>query len=409
MQRANPFAANSASANRFRGLIEGLSGLGVNITILITDGYQSLVEKKQFNNIGSNNGIKYNYLIRTNNSSIWQRRFNSYILNPFLSLILKKRFTKLLNSYGDAILWVGSELNQYKALPTKNKNVNHVYFAERSEFPDIYLYNNNTVNKLQKKHEEITLHYFNQYILPNLDGIALMTKTLINHYQQFPKPIPKLLHLPMTVDLERFNPNIQYPIFSDLVQPYIAFIGVMNNLKDGVDVLIEAFAKIATYFPNLTLYLFGFWHYDTPGQQKQIKSLNLQKRVFYRGTASRDEIPNIIMNAQLLVLPRPDTHQAQGGFPTKLGEYLATGRPVCATSVGEIPDYLTDDESVFFADPGSADSFANAMKKALSNPEKAKRIGANGRKVAEKHFNKDIQARLLYDFLKDLLSKDIHS
>ncbi len=57
----------------------------------------------------------------------------------------------------------------------------------------------------------------------------------------------------------------------------------------------------------------------------------------------------------------PDSKQAQGGFPTKLGEYLATGNPVCATTVGEIPDYLVDGESVYFAVPGSVDSFADAM------------------------------------------------
>ena len=124
--------------------------------------------------------------------------------------------------------------------------------------------------------------------------------------------------------------------------------------------------------------------------------------MFWKGEFSRDKIPAIIKNASLLALPRPDSKQAQGGFPTKLGEYLATGNPVCATTVGEIPDYLIDDESIYFAEPGSINSFADAMKRALSNPLKAKRIGTNGRKVAETHFNKDIQAKKLYDFLSSL-------
>jgi glycosyltransferase involved in cell wall biosynthesis len=120
---------------------------------------------------------------------------------------------------------------------------------------------------------------------------------------------------------------------------------------------------------------------------------------------SRDAIPSIIGNADLLVLPRPDSKQAQGGFPTKLGEYLATGNPVCATSVGEIPDYLTDNESVFFAQPGSVESFAEAMRRALSDPENAKRVGLNGKKVAQKEFNKDIQAKKLHQFLLELQDK----
>jgi glycosyltransferase involved in cell wall biosynthesis len=148
--------------------------------------------------------------------------------------------------------------------------------------------------------------------------------------------------------------------------------------------------------------LVGGWNYDTPNHQKLIKQYGLQNKVFWKGEYPRNEIPAIIKNATLLVLPRPDSKQAQGGFPTKLGEYLATGNPVCATTVGELPQYLTDNESIYFAKPGSIDSFADAMIKALSNLKEAQLIAKKGREVAEKHFNKDIQSKLLYNFLKQL-------
>lgn len=56
----------------------------------------------------------------------------------------------------------------------------------------------------------------------------------------------------------------------------------------------------------------------------------------------------------------------------------------------------------FFADPGSVESFAEAMGRALSNPEISKKIGNNGREVAKKHFNKDIQSKKLYNFIKEI-------
>jgi glycosyltransferase involved in cell wall biosynthesis len=128
-------------------------------------------------------------------------------------------------------------------------------------------------------------------------------------------------------------------------------------------------------------------------------------KVFWMKEYPRDSIPSILKNASLLVLPRPASKQAQGGFPTKLGEYLATGNPVCSTTVGEISDYLVDGESVYFAEPGSVESFAGAMERALSDPIKAREVGLNGRKVAEKYFNKDIQAKILYDFLMKILQE----
>jgi glycosyltransferase involved in cell wall biosynthesis len=204
----------------------------------------------------------------------------------------------------------------------------------------------------------------------------------------------------MTVDLERFQ-GVRDPL-PEIQSPYIAFVGVMNDAKDGVSNLIKAFHSIKDKFPSHKVYLVGGWNYDTPIHLQLIKDFGLEERVFWMKEYSRDQIPNIICNADLLVLPRPDSKQARGGFPTKLGEYLATGKPVCATRVGEIPDYLTDNESVFFAKPGSVQSFAEAMEKALSDYENAKRVGANGRMVAEKHFNKDIQARKLLFFLNEL-------
>jgi glycosyltransferase involved in cell wall biosynthesis len=179
----------------------------------------------------------------------------------------------------------------------------------------------------------------------------------------------------------------------------------MNDAKDGVSILINAFNSIKNKFPQYKVYLIGGWNYDTPTHLNLIVDFDLQERVFWMKEYDRNKIPNIICNADLLVLPRPASKQAQGGFPTKLGEYLATGNPVCATSVGEIPNYLKDNESVFFAKPGSVESFAEAMDRALSNPENAKRVGLNGRKVAEREFNKDIQAKKLYDFFKELLEE----
>jgi hypothetical protein len=52
------------------------------------------------------------------------------------------------------------------------------------------------------------------------------------------------------------------------------------------------------------------------------------------------------------------------------------------------------------------DSFADAMGKALSNPQGAKIIGKKGQDVAEKSFNKDIQSKLLHNFLHQLYNEN---
>jgi len=398
--RTNPYFENSASANRLRSLIDGLRDLGRSIHLYITGGYKDQEEYKLIGRKSQNNGIEVNYLNILFNHSIWLRRINNYFLLPLTRSFVHKKILAIVANNSDAIIWTNSDYNSFKlALKIKKQFPRQRLFLELSEYLDIYRFNTGRfVHTLEGKKRQLL---FEEKALYAYDGLALMTKQLMKHYKAFSLKGPILLHLPMTVDLNRFK-AANNPV-NGFNKPYIAFVGVMNNAKEGVNILIKAFSIIAKEFPAHRLYLIGSWHYDTDGHINLISNLNLEDKVFWMGEYKRDEIPPIIKNADLLVLPRPDSRQAQGGFPTKLGEYLASGNPVCATKVGEIPDYLTDGESVYFAEPGSVDSFANAMHRALSNPEEAKRIGANGRKVAETHFNKDIQSKILFDFLKQNL------
>ena len=71
--------------------------------------------------------------------------------------------------------------------------------------------------------------------------------------------------------------------------------------------------------------------------------------------------------------------------------------------MGELKDYLKDNESVYFAKPGSVKSFANAINKALKDPVKAHNVGMQGKNVAEISFNKNIQSKTLYNFFETII------
>ena len=72
------------------------------------------------------------------------------------------------------------------------------------------------------------------------------------------------------------------------------------------------------------------------------------------------------------------------------------------TSVGEIPDYLTDGVNVFMAKPGNIDSLHCKMKTILLDYTEALAIGENGKKVAVEYFNYKIQTKSIINFIKSL-------
>lgn len=388
----NPYIESGATANRFCGLVDGICREGHRVTIGVTGG---LIRKGEDTIRISQPNLDIVYLSKANHYSGILGRLNTYFFSEIHLLSAKLRLNRLMKQPLD-LVWLTHNYNVLKLFLNGLKDFSGKSFIELNEFNDIYKEGTGG-NILQRRRGKKSNQLFLKTI-GKIDLFAVMTKTLASHYQSMANPDARFLHLPMTVDLSRFD-NIQ-AVEGTYQKPYIAFTGTMNNQKDGVDVLIKAFAKIANQYPNVHLYLAGFWHYDVPMQDALIAEFGLQERIHRVGVLNREQIPSFVGNANLLVLSRPNSHQAQGGFPTKLGEYLATGNPVCVTKVGEIPDYLEDNVSAFMANPGDVDSFADAMDRALSDDEKAKRVGANGRKVAEEHFNAEVQAKRLVEFLE---------
>lgn len=392
----NPFYESSADANRFSGLLKGLMEKGAKVTILVTRGYNNWREFIQRGIPHGYNNLNVIYTCMVFNNNIWYRRINGIILAKLIAVINAKYFRKYLKQNYDYI-WQTKDTSILKGFLENYNSISAKTMMELNEFHDIYKGAGAIGNSLQQKQADTTNDVFCKAVA-KIDCFAIMTKTLINHYKMMAKPEARFCHIQMTVDLQRFR----HVVSSDLYKkPYIAYTGTFNNAKDGVDVLIQSFGKIAAKFPKHHLYLAGFWHYDVPMQEKLIKKLGLADRVTYLGVLDKDKVPAFVCNADLLVLSRPDSHQAQGGFPTKLGEYLATGNPVCVTKVGEIPNYLIDNVSAFMAEPGNIDSFADAMERALGNPIKAKEVAQKGKEVAETEFNLQTQSEKLFLFLQD--------
>ena len=129
----------------------------------------------------------------------------------------------------------------------------------------------------------------------------------------------------MFVDTNRFN-GLQ----KNTDEKYIAYCGAVSYDKDGANILIESFAKFYPRHKDYRLYIIG--KSVEPLVSDQLKDLahelGVEKNVVFTGTVDPKEMPQLLYNARILALSRPDNLQTQNGFPTKLGEYLATGNPV---------------------------------------------------------------------------------
>jgi glycosyltransferase involved in cell wall biosynthesis len=176
----------------------------------------------------------------------------------------------------------------------------------------------------------------------------------------------------------------------------------MKGQKDGVPTLIQSFSLLKKDFPDYKLLLIGNdSEENTRDVRKQIDKLSLHDSVKFTGFVARKEMPQLLVNADLLVVSKLDVEQNSGNFPIKVGEYLSTGVPTVLTKVGEIPKFLKDMETSYLAEPNSADDFYKKMKEALENYKIAMEIGKNGQKLAQRLFDYKIQAQEMASFMEE--------
>jgi glycosyltransferase involved in cell wall biosynthesis len=266
-------------------------------------------------------------------------------------------------------------------------------FHERTELPNIIGISHTLFGRIK-------YYYYINKLVPEFNGIFVISDKLFNFFLPHNRNIKKILTV---VNTDFFTVRCD-PVFDF---PYIAYCGTMKGEKDGVPILIQSFAKLVNHFPNIKLLLIGnnsdkFSMRETNGT---IENLNLKEKVMFTGFVTREEMPGLLGNAVLLVVSKPDNEQNSANFPIKIGEYLSTGVPIVVTKVGEIANFITDGENGFVAMPNSIESFYSKMLEALSDYDKAKEIGLNGRILAKKVFDYKIQSKLVTDYIIEINNK----
>ena len=108
-------------------------------------------------------------------------------------------------------------------------------------------------------------------------------------------------------------------------------------------------------------------------------------------------------NASALLVLIVDDDISRSRFPTKLGEYLAVGKPIIATSMGELKRYLKDGETAFLVSDTSPENLAQQMARVLDDPKKAEAIGLAGRTLAEEAFCYLKHGERLRDFINEVI------
>jgi glycosyltransferase involved in cell wall biosynthesis len=268
-----------------------------------------------------------------------------------------------------------------------------VLIKEETEHPLIRLKNK---SKLYK-------YFYLKYYYTIFDGLFVITHRLYQFFREEINYKKILLIVPMIVDIDSFHSD------NNRDNKSIVFSGELDVQKEGLDLLFGAFARILEKFPDFKLDLYGK-PVDSNQEchiKKMISELEIAGSVNLHGYKTRNELIEILFQAHILIFTRPPSLQATFGFSTKLGEYLATGKPVVTTSVGEIERYLTDRFNAFVCEP-KANSIADKIFEVINDYNFALTVGSRGRMCALECFNNKIETRKIIDQVQAAFPKNDH-
>jgi len=156
--------------------------------------------------------------------------------------------------------------------------------------------------------------------------------------------------------------------------------------RKGHIYLIRAMARL-TDLPDAHLVIVGEGH-EREALEAEIQRLGLEDRVTLTGRVSDETLEEHYQSCQVFVLP---AIVDETGDTEMLGmvslEAMRYGKPVVASDVGGIPDIVADGESGVLVPQKDPEALAAAIRRLLTNPEEARRLGHAGYHFARAHFS----------------------
>lgn len=182
----------------------------------------------------------------------------------------------------------------------------------------------------------------------------------------------------------RLCPTISNGVSEDLLRVtpedrgYLLFFSRIDIYTKGLDLLIKAFEKINSKFPDIRLILAGY-EFDKFEGLVAGCSPAIRQRIEYAGFVTGEDKTKLLSGARLFLLP--SRHESS---PISIIEAAACGKAVITSDIPELR-FVSRDEIGRTFSSGDADELAERIAGLLENDSLRASLGSNGRRYAGLH------------------------
>jgi glycosyltransferase involved in cell wall biosynthesis len=152
-----------------------------------------------------------------------------------------------------------------------------------------------------------------------------------------------------------------------------------------VSLIVEALPEIVEAVPDFRVVIMGAG--DGIAQLRaEAARAGLAERLILIGWVGHEVLPAYLAVADLALYPHRDTLVNRAKSPSKLSAYMAMGKPIVASAVGESVEYLEGGRAGLLVEPGNARAFAEGIIRLLRDPTRAAELGRHAqRRIWERY------------------------
>ena len=207
----------------------------------------------------------------------------------------------------------------------------------------------------------------------------------------------KIMVNPNGVDLEIYSPLIKA---NSIIKKYglknyrvIGFIGTFGQWHGVVEMAraIELFFQSNANLINEVKFLLIGDGKLIPEVKKIISISGYQENVIFTGKTLQSEGPNYLGACDILLSPHvrnPDGSKFFGS-PTKLFEYMAMGKAIIASNLGQIGELLEHNKTAYLVEPGNIKQLVDAMLLLIIDSQLRHNLGRKARAEVIKKYTWD--------------------
>jgi glycosyltransferase involved in cell wall biosynthesis len=196
----------------------------------------------------------------------------------------------------------------------------------------------------------------------------------------------KIIVNPNGVDAEKFRPGIggetvrrELGVAED--ETLAGFVGTFGPWH-GVLTLAEAVALLPRD-SGVRFLLVGAGRFREE-VERIIRAAGKERQVIFTGHVEHERVPILLDACDILLSPHVPLEDGSEffGSPTKLFEYMAMGKGIVASRLGQIGEVLADEETALLTEPGNARQLADAILRLRGSRELRGRLGTAARQTA---------------------------